>query len=463
MGTVAIIGGGASGLAAATEAARAGAEVLLFEAVDRVGKPILATGNGRCNFSNVNPADGDYRNASFVASVLAAQEELYAREIKRDVHGLKSDARGLESDARDSESDARAFDGPHAVTDFFARLGMLRREEGGRLYPLTNKATTVVDVLRQALASYGVEERCGRRAVAVRPLADGTKGAAGRFRIDFAEGEPAFADVVVLACGGHIARTLAPEELTFVRQRPVLGPLRTDTAPIKGLNNIRVQCAIALESPEGGAKAREEGEVLFRDYGVSGIAAFDVSRHAEPGDRIVFDFIPWIRERELRSFLEQRWDREVRSHGGAGRWRPTLLDVTCGMLLPQVARCVLAQANRDPSAPARRDDLGALAEALKRFAVTVRGVSDAKQCQVTRGGLDVRGFSDATLEARAVPGLYAAGEALDVDAACGGFNLHWAWASGMLAGRVAGTSVASRGAGERAGAPRPGGVSHEGE
>ena len=456
MGTVAIIGGGASGLAAATEAARAGAEVLLFEAVDRVGKPILATGNGRCNFSNANPADGDYRNAPFVASVLAAQEKLYAREIELD-------ARSLESDVRDFESDARAFDGPHAVTDFFARLGMLRREEDGRLYPLTNKATTVVDVLRQALASYGVEERCGHRAVRVRPLAGGAKGAAGRFRIDFAEGEPAFADAVVLACGGHIARALAPEELAFVRQRPVLGPLRTDTAPIKGLNNIRVQCAIALESPEGGVKAREEGEVLFRDYGISGIAAFDVSRHAEPGDRVVFDFIPWIRECELRSCLEQRWDRGVLSHGGAGRWRPTLLDITCGMLLPQVARCVLAQANRDPSAPARRDDLGALAGALKRFAVTVRGGGDAKQCQVTRGGLDVRGFSSMTLEASAIPGLYAAGEALDVDAACGGFNLHWAWASGMLAGRVAGTSVAAQGAGERAGAPRPGSVSHEGE
>lgn len=434
MGTVAIIGGGASGLAAAIEAARAGAEVLLFEAVDRVGKPILATGNGRCNFSNANPADGDYRNAPFVESALAAHEELYASKLERD---------------------GRELDGPHAVTDFFACLGMLRREEGGRLYPLTNKATTVVDVLRQALASYGVEERCEHRAVAVRPLACGGHAAGSRFRIDFAEGEPAFADAVVLACGGRIARTLAPEELAFKKQRPVLGPLRTDTAPIKGLNNVRVQCAVSLESPDGRVKAREAGEVLFRDYGVSGIAVFDLSRHAEVGDRIVLDFIPWIRECDLRSFLGQRWNREAPAHGGAGRWRPALLDVTCGMLLPQVARCVLAQAGMSPSAPARREDLDALAVALKRFSTTVRGVGDAKQCQVTRGGLDVRGFSDATLEARAVSGLYAAGEALDVDAACGGFNLHWAWASGMLAGRAAGEAVAALSAGERADARCP--------
>lgn len=434
MGTVAIIGGGASGLAAAIEAARAGAEVLLFEAADRVGKPILATGNGRCNFSNVNPADGDYRNAPFVASVLAAQEALYASELERD---------------------GRELDGPHAVTDFFARLGMLRREEDGRLYPLTNKATTVVDVLRQALASYGVEERCGHRAVAVRPLARGGHAAGSRFRIDFAEGEPAFADAVVLACGGRIARALVPEELAFKKQRPVLGPLRTDTAPIKGLNNVRVQCAVSLESPGGSVKAREAGEVLFRDYGVSGIAVFDLSRHAEASDRIVFDLIPWVREGDLRSFLDERWARESSAHGGAGRWRPTLLDVTCGMLLPHVARCVLAQAGMSPSAPACREDLGALAVALKRFSTTVHGVGDAKQCQVTRGGLDVRGFSDATLEARAVSGLYAAGEALDVDAACGGFNLHWAWASGMLAGRAAGEAVAALSAGERADARCP--------
>lgn len=440
MGTVAIIGGGASGLAAAIEAARAGADVLLFEAADRVGKPILATGNGRCNFSNANPAEGDYRNAPFVEAALAAHEALYASELERD---------------------GRELDGPHAVTDFFARLGMLRREEDGRLYPLTNKATTVVDVLRQALASYGVEERCGHRAVAVRPLARGGHAAGSRFRIDFAEGEPAFADAVVLACGGRIARALAPEELAFKKQRPVLGPLRTDTAPIKGLNNVRVQCAVSLESPDGSVKAREAGEVLFRDYGVSGIAVFDLSRHAEASDRIVFDLIPWVREGDLQSFLDERWDRESSAHGGAGRWRPTLLDVTCGMLLPHVARCVLAQAGMSPSAPARREDLGALAVALKRFSTTVHGVGDAKQCQVTRGGLDVRGFSDATLEARVVPGLYAVGEALDVDAACGGFNLHWAWASGMLAGRTAGEAVAASSVGACEAAARSGGTSDE--
>ena len=147
MGTVAIVGAGASGLVAALEAARAGADVLLFEANDRVGKTILATGNGRCNFSNAHPEEGDYRNARFVANVLAASQSAYAQP-----HDFAANE-----------------ERPHFVADYLMRLGLLWREEDGRMYPLTNKASTVVDVLRGALAAHGVEERCGRRVVSVRP------------------------------------------------------------------------------------------------------------------------------------------------------------------------------------------------------------------------------------------------------------------------------------------------------
>lgn len=426
MGTVAVVGAGASGLAAAVEAARAGADVLLFESNDRAGKPILATGNGRCNFSNLRPDQGDWHNAAFVERALAAHEAAWVRSLP---------------------NGRRDLEGPHAVADFFARLGMLWREEDGRLYPLTNKATTVVDVLRAALSSWGVEERCGRRAVSVRPLGgpdrDGRGGRAAErarsagFELAFEDGGTVCADKVVLAAGGRIARRLAPDRLAFVRQHPVLGPLRTDTLPIKGLNNIRVHCAVSLRAPDGAEKAREEGEVLFRDYGLSGIAVFDLSRHAEPGDAVSIDFVP--RVHDARAFLERRRDRMRTLHGN-GR-RPTLLDVTSGIVLPQVARCVLRQAGLDATASARPEGLDALAGALKGFSTEVRGVGDAKQCQVTRGGLDVAGFDPLTMEARALPGLYAAGEALDVDAACGGFNLHWAWASGLLAGRSAGESV----------------------
>ena len=413
MGTVAIVGAGASGLVAALEAARAGADVLLFEANDRVGKTILATGNGRCNFSNAHPEEGDYRNARFVANVLAASQSAYAQQ-----HDFAANE-----------------ERPHFVADYLMRLGLLWREEDGRM--------------RGALAAHGVEERCGRRVVSVRPCENRRPGnapsAAGRagggFRIELAEGAPVHADAVVLACGGRAGRGLAPKACGFVEQHPVLGPLRTDTAPIKGLNNIRVHGAVSLVAPDGKEKVREQGEVLFRDYGLSGIAVFNLSRHARPGDRVVFDFVPSLGPAQLPLFLDARWDELAAAHGGAGKWHPAFLDFLSGMLLPQVARCVLKEGGLDPAARMRKSDVSTLASALAGFSVEVRGMADAKQCQVTRGGLDVRQFSDAALESRALPGLFAAGEALDVDGACGGFNLHWAWASGMLAGRMAGLST----------------------
>lgn len=413
MGTVAIVGGGAAGLVAAIEAARTDAHVELFEANDRVGKTILATGNGRCNFSHAAIDASCYRNASFVQDALTEERAAYAARLKR----------GL----RDIEE-------PHEIADFFGRLGMLWREEEGRLYPLTNKASTVVDVLRQALASWGVREGCGRRVTSLRPREG------GGFSLAFADGASQDADAVVLACGGHIARDVVPTGHRFVERTPVLGPLRTDTKAIHGLNNVRVRCDVALRGPDGREKTRASGEILFRDYGVSGIAAFDLSRFAQPGDRVTFDFVPWVRAVDFEAFCFRRLKRQGSVRGPAGV-APTLLDFVNGIVLPQVGRCVLRAAGLDPAAPATKADIPAVAAALKGFAVEVRGVGDARQCQVTRGGLDVRDFDARTLESRIMPGLYAAGEALDVDGPCGGFNLHWAWASGLLAGRSAGESV----------------------
>lgn len=435
MGTVAVIGAGASGLVASLEAARAGARVLLFEANDRVGKSILATGNGRCNFSNSDPSQADWHNAQFVEEALASARDGYVASLRQG---------------------GREIEKPHFVADCFSRLGMLWREESeGRLYPLTNKATTVVDVLRAALSACGVDEQCGMRAVSVRPDDGGpartsrnhaekardfaARQAGAGFCIRFENGRTARADSVVIATGGSIARSILPRGLRFVRQESLLGPLLTDTAPIRGLNNIRVHCAVSLVAPDGTVKAREDGEVLFRDYGVSGIAVFNLSRHAQPGDQLAFDFVPWARKGDFAAFCDGRRARmesllaSTSRHAG----ERTALEWTSGILLPQVARCVLKSAGVDPNALLPETGMADLARALKGFSVKVRGVGDAKQCQVTRGGLDVGGFSPKTLESREVPKLFAAGEALDVDAKCGGFNLHWAWASGMLAGQGA--------------------------
>lgn len=392
-----IIGGGAAGLAAAVAAADAlrargvrvgadagadGVDVAVCEADERVGRSILATGNGRCNFSNAQVDAAAYRNAAFVGAALD--------ELRR--------AGGL-----------RGGDGADPVHAFFADLGLVWREEGeGRLYPLANKATSVLEVLRAAASDAGVREECRREAV--RLDAPARKG--DRFHVRFADGAVLHAEAVIVAAGGNAARALVPEGLAWEEPRAVLGPLRTDARLVKALNNIRVRCAASLVGRDGAEKACERGEVLFRDYGVSGIAVFNLSRFAEPGDTLRIDLLPQHGEAPLEELLRARL-ASLRERGGAG----TGDDALRGMTLP------------------------ALVRALKGLALEVRGVGEARQCQVHRGGFLVEAFDPRTCAARAVPGLHVVGEALDVDAPCGGYNLHWAWASGMLAGRAAAESL----------------------
>ena len=419
-----IIGGGAAGLAAAVAAADAlrargirvgadagadGVDVAVCEADERVGRSILATGNGRCNFSNAQVDAAAYRNAAFVGAALD--------ELRR-----AGDAAGSAADA--------AVDPVHA---FFADLGLVWREEGeGRLYPLANKATSVLEVLRAAASDAGVREECGREAV--RLDAPARKG--DRFHVRFADGAVLHAEAVIVAVGGSAARALVPESLAWEEPRAVLGPLRTDARLVKALNNIRVRCAASLVGRDGAEKACERGEVLFRDYGVSGIAVFNLSRFAEPGDTLRIDLLPQHGEAPLEELLRARLAR-LRERGGAG----TGDDVLRGMTLPAVGRAVLKAAGLHAEKPLAQRDVPALARALKGLALEVRGVGEARQCQVRRGGFLVEAFDPRTCAARAVPGLHVVGEALDVDAPCGGYNLHWAWASGMLAGRAAAESL----------------------
>ena len=392
MRTIAIIGAGASGLAAAVEAAheaeRSGCEarIELYEAADRVGKSILATGNGRCNLSNASVDASLYRNAGFVAEALSALPE--------------------------SE-----------VLSLFGQLGLIVREESdGRLYPATNKASSVLDILRFAVRERGVQVSCGAEVGAV-------EQAGTRFRIGLSGGSDTIADAVVIACGGRSIQSLAPTAHRIVHAEPVLGPIATETATIKGLNNIRVRCAVSLFDGIGkNLKAKEEGEVLFRDYGVSGIAVFNLSRFSQKGDVLSLDLVPGITEAALAADLESRTKRMPDR---------TATEVLAGVVVGPVARAVLGAAGLNADEALRTDACWRLARSLKSFELAVQGPGDVRQCQVTRGGLDVAQFRGDTMESLLHQGLYAAGEALDVDGPCGGFNLHWAWASGMLSGRSA--------------------------
>lgn len=416
MKTLAIIGGGASGLAAAVAAgeklARMGREqrfekarVVVYEADDRVGRTILATGNGRCNFSNEDVRASLYRNADFVGSALLDFEIRACSEV--------------------TSQRKRSTSYGSGVLGFFSDCGLCwRGESEGRLYPLANKATSVLEVLRAAAAAAGVEERCDARVDALEP----PRKPGSRYTLRLHDGSFERADAVILATGGKSAIRL-PAQLPWIEPRPVLGPLATDTRLVRQLDNIRVKAALELRRA-GKRIAWEEGEVLFRKYGVSGIAVFNLSRFAQSGDVLAVDFIPWIRAVDMESFLNRRL-KLLRPHANDPL---TCGDMLRGMVLSQVAHVLLESAGLSERTRYERGHVAVLVDLLKGFELHVEGAGDARQCQVHRGGVDVSALDARTMAVRELPGLYVTGELADVDAPCGGYNLHWAWASGLLAG-----------------------------
>lgn len=383
---IAVLGAGASGFAAAICAARGGAHVSLYEAESRVGQSIKVTGDGRCNIANVATTADVYRNEAFVRHAFAACA-------------------------------------PEQAIRFLESCGLLLREEAeGRLYPQANKSTSVIDALRLTARHVGVHEITGKRAQALSERD-------GRWSVSFADTSRVESDAVVVCCGHHLTSGLMPDDVALIPLRPVLGPLACDTTPIRGLDKVRAKCALTLESGAG-RPVRENGEVTFRSFGMSGIAAFNMSRIARKGDTVMVDFLPGFTPDESLPYLRRRMDRL-----SADTW----YDLLCGMVLPLVARSVLRAAYLDPDAKPDQAGVLALDSALRSFPLTVHGVGDRRLCQVHRGGIDVACIEPSTMEVIGHPGLFATGEALDVDAPCGGYNLQWAWVSGILAGTAAST------------------------
>ena len=372
---VAVVGGGAAGLVAAITAAEAGARVVVLERDLECGRKILATGNGRCNFANEELDAARYRNGAFVAAAA----------------------------------------GPSWLDDvlgFFRTSGLAWASEEGRLYPLSRQAASVRAVLLARA------ERAGVTLAAAREVTDVTRAQDGTRRVSWSAAAPGekcapadgalAARAVVIASGGasELTRGLG---LAFVPERPVLCALACTPADGNPLDLALVDGRRAHAHVRLLRGARElwaeDGEVLFRPRGLSGICVFDLSRRAEASDVISLDLTCGMS------------DEEVSALAAAG--------CAEGMLDPQVVAALAAGSAAGKLKHAR--DL--------RFEVT--GLAETERAQVTRGGLDVTGFSPATLGAEGAPGLFAAGEALDVDADCGGFNLAWAWRSGQVAGAAA--------------------------
>ena len=363
---VIVCGGGAAGLSAAIAAAEHGATTVVLERDTECGRSILATGNGRCNLSNLELSPDRYNDPSFVAEVVG-------KTFLED------------------------------TLSFLGGCGLAWRSEEGRLYPTSNRADSVRSVLLARARRAGAVLAGARD---VRRVERTSRGLSVTWDESFSDrSATAEARSVVVATGGGVMAALSGLELDLKPTSPVLCPLACEKAPVLALDGRRVRAEVTLLR-QGTVLAREAGEVLLRGYGLSGIVLFDLSRLALPGDVLSLDLLADVPDDAVRRAIE--------------------LNTADGILDPELARVLGAQTS-----------VAAALEGARRVRLTVTGLAETDRAQVMRGGLANRQFDPRTLGARSVPGLFACGEVLDVDGACGGFNLSWAWRSGEIAGTAA--------------------------
>lgn len=409
---IAIIGGGASGLVAAICAAqrRPSLSVVLLERATRVGKKLLATGNGRCNLGNTHALSGGYHG-----DTEAAQRILQAYP-------------------------------PETVARFFTQIGLrVTTDAEGRMYPQCNQAAAVLDALRLRAQELGVEEVCDYDCASLRPTGSG-------FTLRSEEGVTLQARRVLLCTGGMAAPKLGGTDKGVkllcglghraAARAPSLTQLEVDAEAIRGLKGLRYQGGISLQV-DGRRLRREEGEILFGEETLSGIAAMQLSRdagealHRRRKAEVCLHILPDDSEdllRELQARAEGMSERECN-------------DFLTGLVGKRIGQTLCKQAGITPlTRPVHSlsvQALASIAKLLTGWTLPVLSVKGFDCAQVTAGGALLREF-DEHLQSRIVPGLYAAGETLNVDGDCGGYNLQWAWASGMQAGRCAADSFDTR-------------------
>ena len=400
-----IIGGGASGLAAAVFGARAGADVTIVEHMDRVGKKILSTGNGRCNLTNLDMRPECYRSGqpSFPMEVIGGFP------VER-------------------------------TLEFFRELGIEPKSRGGYIYPNSDQASAVLDVLRREVEHLGVAvlTDCEAQEVSARP---GERG----FLVRTNQGDLA-ADAVILAAGSKAAPNTGSDGSGYklakglghriVKPLPALVQLRCQGKHYRQLAGIRTEAKLSLYA-DGKLLAEDTGELQLTDYGLSGIPTFQISRFAsralDEGKRVVVmvDFLPGWPEEEAFKRLRERADRQSYK---------TAEELFVGLLNKKLALVLLQAAGIAPSQPVsglKNRQLSRLLEVLKSYEALVMSVNPFANAQVCCGGVDTQEVDPATMESRRCKNFYLAGEILDVDGICGGYNLQFAWSSGAIAGMSA--------------------------
>lgn len=403
MKKIIVVGGGASGMMAAIHAAGPQTQVLLLEKNDRVGKKLLMTGNGKCNLGN--------RKLS-TACYYSTRPEFVEEVLKR-------------------------YDTKSTIA-FFESAGLKIRERNGGLYPYSEQASAVLDVLRMELERRGVAVQCDTRICKCR------KDEKGGYQLEAQDGTHYYGDAVIMACGGPAALKKDGKDGYIMARKlglpvselvPGLVQLRTAEPLQKAMAGVRCQAVVSL-LVNGRCEAREQGELQLTDYGVSGIPVFQLSRIAafalakQQEVKVRIDFVPEYTQEELFVYLCRQ--RKLRLAQTAENLQTGILNKKLNLVF--LNKCGIK--GSVPNKEIREESLRKLVVLYKAYEMKVTAVNPFEQAQVCAGGIDLSVFNEH-MEVKGKPGLYFTGELLDADGICGGYNLHWAFATGTIAGKAA--------------------------
>lgn len=382
-----IIGGGASGLACAIQLKRTlpNADVTVLEKLGTPGKKILATGNGRCNLSNTSLDSRFYNGDKSLVDLVI-----------------------------------NTF-GTNDCTDFFNSLGLITTVEEGRIYPLSLNATSVLTLLLAECKNLGVEIITDTKVESVEKI-DNT------FKIQTATSTYT-SDVCIMALGGKAAavhgtdgdgyRILKSLGIRYEQIYPALVQIKTEGDTTRPLRGVRVHGSITVDG-----LGTESGEIQFTDYGISGIAAMQfsgqIAKLTAGGSKPVvhIDLCPQMNADEITTFIRER---KVQNNSLSNE------EILIGIMGEKLAKLIASSAQNDAE----------IVDKVKDFTLTAIGTNSYKDAQVTHGGVSSNSLIPRSLQAQNVPGLFICGELLNVDGMCGGYNLHFAWGSGILVAKEA--------------------------
>jgi len=392
-----VIGGGASGVLAAIVAKRNGASVTILERNSRIGKKVLVTGNGRCNYTNVLTNVSDYNNQEFVK---------YGLDIFN----------------------------PQETMNFFSDLGIVPKiEKEGKTYPLSEQASSIIDVFLYELKRLDIE-------VVSNALVYNVIKRKQNFQIFLNDGRSFDCDKVILATGGKalavtgsdgsgydIAKKLGHK---IIEPFPALVKLKLESPYLKHLQGIKMPAKVELIHKDI-VLQKEEGDILFGNYGISGPTILQISRKANElflkGEKVYIKII-------LVSSLTKK---EVYSRFITSRDKPVDFSLV-GLINKRYISAIIKESKIEKQNVLVRDlsdkQLNKLVSLLFDWRFLVKGSKGFNDAQVTAGGVSLKDIDNETMESKIVNGLYFTGEVMDIDGRCGGYNLQWAWSSGYLAG-----------------------------